>query len=92
MPNSQIPTNVAITDITPFAIFPTRAAFVRTKAALVGNIANGVISVIATFVGIWLLGKIGRRTMLITGQLGIVATLILLSIVPLFLKGTVVLP
>ncbi|RIP34858.1 sugar porter family MFS transporter [Staphylococcus gallinarum] len=69
-----------------------RNAGFGTKAALVGNIANGVISVIATFIGIWLLGKIGRRTMLITGQLGIVVTLILLSIVPLFLKGTIVLP
>ncbi|WP_416876457.1 MFS transporter, partial [Kitasatospora sp. SC0581] len=27
-----------------------------TNAALVGNIANGIISVVATFVGIWMLG------------------------------------
>ena len=38
----------------------------ETKAALIGNIANGVISVLATFVGIWLLGKV-YRPMLMTG-------------------------
>lgn len=36
-----------------------------TNAALVGNIANGIISVLATFVGIWLLGNVGRRPMLL---------------------------
>ncbi|RIN32065.1 sugar porter family MFS transporter [Staphylococcus succinus] len=69
-----------------------RNAGFGTKAALIGNIANGVISVLATFVGIWLLGKIGRRTMLLTGQIGIAFTLILLSIFPIFLAGTPILP
>ncbi len=45
----------------------------ETKAALIGNIANGVISVLATFVGIWLLGKVGRRPMLMTGLIGTTA-------------------
>ena len=40
------------------------------EAALTANIANGIISVLATFAGIWLLGKVGRRKMLITGQVG----------------------
>lgn len=44
-----------------------RDAGFGTEAALIGNIANGVISVLATFVGIWLLGKVGRRPMLLTG-------------------------
>ncbi|MCI3987724.1 MFS transporter, partial [Bacillus vallismortis] len=42
----------------------------QTEAALIGNIAYGVISVLATFVGIWLLGKVGRRPMLMTGLSG----------------------
>ncbi|MDW8563702.1 sugar porter family MFS transporter [Staphylococcus shinii] len=69
-----------------------RNAGFATKAALIGNIANGVISVLATFVGIWLLGRVGRRPMLLTGQLGIIFTLILLSIMPVILEGTFILP
>jgi len=69
-----------------------RNAGFATKAALIGNIANGVISVLATFVGIWLLGRVGRRPMLLTGQLGIIFTLILLSIFPVILEGTFILP
>jgi major inositol transporter-like SP family MFS transporter len=35
------------------------------EAALSANIANGVISVLATFVGIWLLGKVSRRRFIV---------------------------
>ncbi|MBE7122970.1 sugar porter family MFS transporter [Bacillus cereus] len=63
-----------------------------TDAALVGNIANGVISVLATFVGIWLLGKIGRRPMLIIGLAGTTTALTLIGILSLVLDGTTVLP
>ncbi|MCB5283860.1 MULTISPECIES: sugar porter family MFS transporter [unclassified Arthrobacter] len=59
------------------------------EAALTANIANGVISVVATFVGIWLLGKVGRRRMLITGQLGTTAALLLIGFCSLVLpEGT----
>jgi major inositol transporter-like SP family MFS transporter len=59
------------------------------EAALTANIANGVISVLATFVGIWLLGKVGRRRMLITGQLGTTTALLLIGVFSLFLpEGT----
>lgn len=37
------------------------------QAALVANTANGVISVTATLVGMWLLGKLGRRTIFLIG-------------------------
>lgn len=59
------------------------------EAALTANIANGVISVLATFVGIWLLGKVGRRRMLITGQIGTTAALLLIGLFSLVLpEGT----
>ena len=44
----------------------------ETDAALVANIANGLVSVLATGIGIWLLGRLGRRPMLMAGQLGTV--------------------
>jgi major inositol transporter-like SP family MFS transporter len=59
------------------------------EAALTANIANGIISVLATFVGIWLLGKVGRRRMLITGQIGTTIALLLIGIFSLLLpEGT----
>ncbi|MDR6998907.1 sugar porter family MFS transporter [Neobacillus niacini] len=63
-----------------------------TEAALIGNIANGAVSVLATFVGIWLLGKVGRRPMLLTGQIGTTAALLLIGIFSLVLKGSPALP
>jgi sugar porter (SP) family MFS transporter len=38
-----------------------------TNAALTATIGNGVVAVIATFFGIWLIGKHGRRHMLLAG-------------------------
>ncbi|KKI91808.1 major facilitator transporter [Bacillus sp. SA1-12] len=63
-----------------------------TEAALVGNIANGVISVLAAATGIWLLGKVGRRPMLITGLAGTTTSLLLIAIFSSMLEGSVVLP
>ena len=60
-----------------------------TEAALTANIANGVISVLATFVGIWLLGRVGRRPMLMVGQLGTIVVLALIGVFSLVLpEGT----
>ena len=42
-----------------------RNAGFSTEAALIGNIANGVISVLAAATGLWLVGKVGRRPMLL---------------------------
>jgi major inositol transporter-like SP family MFS transporter len=64
----------------------------QTEAALIGNIANGVVSVLATFVGIWLLGKVGRRPMLMTGLAGTTSALLLIGIFSLVLKDTATLP
>lgn len=64
----------------------------ETEAALIGNIANGAISVLATFVGIWLLGKVGRRPMLITGLAGTTTSLLLIGIFSNVLEGSAALP
>ncbi|MCQ8187186.1 sugar porter family MFS transporter [Streptomyces rugosispiralis] len=58
----------------------TDAGF-ASDSALTANIANGVISVLATFVGIWLLGRVNRRPMLMTGQLGTTTALLLIGLV-----------
>ncbi|MFP7170513.1 sugar porter family MFS transporter [Terribacillus sp. 7520-G] len=61
-------------------------------AALIGNIANGVISVAAAIFGIWLLGRVRRRPMLITGFIGTTSALLLITIVTTFFEGTPALP
>jgi len=60
------------------------------EAALTANIANGVISVLATFLGIWLLGRVARRRLLITGQVGTTSALLLIGVFSMVLpEGTV---
>ncbi|MFC7344748.1 sugar porter family MFS transporter [Saccharopolyspora griseoalba] len=51
------------------------------NGAIVANIANGVISVLATFVGIYLLGRVNRRPMLLAGQIGTASALLLVALV-----------
>ncbi|WP_367143393.1 sugar porter family MFS transporter [Pantoea stewartii] len=58
-------------------------------AALFATIANGVVSVLMTFVGIWMLGKIGRRTMVMVGQFGCTACLVFIGAVSYLLPETV---
>ncbi|MDQ1021975.1 sugar porter family MFS transporter [Streptomyces afghaniensis] len=64
----------------------TDAGF-AADSALTANIANGVISVLATFVGIWLLGRVPRRPMLMTGQAGTTAALLLIGVFSLALPS-----
>lgn len=52
-----------------------------TTTALVANVAYGAISVAATLVGIWLLGFVGRRRLLLVGLLGTSSALLLLAAV-----------
>ncbi|MFJ5700097.1 MFS transporter [Arthrobacter sp. NPDC093139] len=52
-----------------------------TQASLVAPICNGVVSVLATLLGIYLLHRgIGRRPIIITGQAGLTAALALIGI------------
>ncbi|MFJ2241650.1 sugar porter family MFS transporter [Streptomyces sp. NPDC087859] len=64
----------------------TDAGF-AADSALTANIANGIISVLATFVGIWLLGRVSRRPMLMTGQIGTTAALLLIGVFSLVLPS-----
>ncbi|WGD38339.1 sugar porter family MFS transporter [Lysinibacter sp. HNR] len=63
-----------------------------TQAALTGQIANGIISVLATLVGIWLLGRIGRRPLLLIGLCGTTTTLLLVGLFSRLFAGTEALP
>ncbi|MER5185368.1 sugar porter family MFS transporter [Streptomyces sp. NPDC002896] len=51
-----------------------------TQAALTATIANGVVAVIAVSTGMWLLGRFGRRPMLLTGQVGVTVSLVLIAL------------
>ena len=56
------------------------------QGALVANVLNGVISVLATFIGIALVGRIGRRPMLVIGLIGTTSSLLLLGVVSLLFQ------
>ena len=49
------------------------------QAALLQSVGNGVTNLIFTFVGLWLIDKLGRKTLLIIGSLGYIASLGLCS-------------
>lgn len=59
------------------------------NTALFATIANGVVSVLMTFFGIWMLGKIGRRPMAMIGQFGCTACLVFIGAVSYLLPETV---
>lgn len=69
----------------------TEAGFGR-QIALIANVANGLTSVLATFIGIWLLGKMGRRTMFLTGICGTMFALTVIALSSMYLAHTAILP
>lgn len=69
----------------------TETGFGR-QIALIANVANGLTSVLATFLGIWLLGKIGRRTMFLTGICGTMFALTVIALSSIYLSNTAALP
>jgi major inositol transporter-like SP family MFS transporter len=56
------------------------------QGALVANVLNGVVSVLATFMGIALVGRTGRRPMLVAGLVGTTSSLLLLGVVSLLFR------
>lgn len=63
-----------------------------TNAALVGNIGNGVISVIGSIIGFYLVGKIGRRTLLAIGLIGTLCSNLLVGIFSSTMGDSAMLP
>lgn len=64
-----------------------------TKVALIANIGNGLISVIATWVFIKYIGnKYGRKASFLTGLTGTTTTMLAMSIVTATMKGSPMLP
>ncbi len=63
-----------------------------TKTALIANVANGLIAVIAVIVGMSLLNKVNRRPMLLTGLVGVTVALISIGTSAHFLEGSEMLP
>ncbi|QAA22529.1 MULTISPECIES: sugar porter family MFS transporter [Sporolactobacillus] len=63
-----------------------------TNVALIANVANGIISVLAVFLGIWLLDKVNHRPMLMIGFAGTSFALLMISIFSMTLNGTALLP
>ncbi|PFO02639.1 MFS transporter [Bacillus sp. AFS076308] len=63
-----------------------------TKTALIANVANGLIAVIAVIVGMSLTNKVNRRTMLLTGLTGVTVVLITIGISTFALAGSPALP
>ncbi len=51
----------------------------ESQAALLQSVGIGVTNLIFTFVGLWLIDRLGRRTLLYIGSLGYIASLGLCS-------------
>ncbi|SUE06614.1 Probable metabolite transport protein CsbC [Pantoea agglomerans] len=63
------------------------AAGLSNDAALFATIANGVISVVMTLAGIWLIGKVGRRPLVLIGQMGCTCCLFFIGLVCWLIAG-----
>lgn len=63
-----------------------------TNAALIGNISNGVISVVGSLLGFYMVGKMGRRTMLAIGLIGTLASNIIVGIASMVFANSAMLP
>jgi SP family arabinose:H+ symporter-like MFS transporter len=46
-----------------------------TKAALLQSVGIGITNLVFTFVGLWLIDRLGRRTLLYIGSFGYIASL-----------------
>lgn len=69
----------------------TNAGFAH-NAALIANIGNGLVSVVATFVGMSIMNRVNRRSMLIAGIIGTTTSLLLIVGISAFLSQSTLLP
>jgi major inositol transporter-like SP family MFS transporter len=51
------------------------------RASITAQVANGVISVVGSVCGLWFIARLRRRRMLITGQAGIIVSLLLIAVI-----------
>lgn len=58
-----------------------------TEAALIGNIGNGAISLIAMCCGIAMMDRFGRRPMILTGLIGVAVMLAVIGMTSVFMQG-----
>ncbi|MFF7710256.1 sugar porter family MFS transporter [Pseudomonas sp. NPDC007930] len=65
-----------------------KATGMGTHAALVATIGNGVVSVIAAALGMWLINRMGRRSMLLLGLAVVVLTQVFLGAVLNFMPAS----
>jgi len=56
-----------------------------THAALIATIGNGLVAVVATLIGMWLINRLGRRTILLMGLTVVVLAQIFLGVVMNFM-------
>ena len=63
-----------------------------TEAALIGNIGNGAISLIAMCCGIAMMDRFGRRSMILAGLTGVTIMLIVIGMTAIFMNGSSLLP
>lgn len=57
-----------------------KATGLGDAAAVTGAVANGVVSVLATLLGMLLIGRHSRRKMFFTGQIGVTLSLVLIGL------------
>jgi sugar porter (SP) family MFS transporter len=57
------------------------SAGLGSSAALLANVVNGVVNVGMTLVAIWLLDRVGRRTLLLSGTCGMAVALIVIALI-----------
>lgn len=62
------------------------------SAALIANISNGLVSVVATYIGMRMMNRVNRRRMLLTGITGTSISLVLIAIVSATLSHSSLLP
>ncbi|WP_448957474.1 sugar porter family MFS transporter [Klebsiella michiganensis] len=57
-----------------------KATGLSDAAAVTGAVANGVVSILATLLGMLLIGRHSRRKMFFTGQIGVTLSLVLIGL------------
>ena len=83
---------VGINSIVYYGTQILQSAGFGTTAALSANVANGLIAVIATTIGMLLMNRVNRRKMLLIGFTGVTGTLILIGTFSQFVNESHTLP